>query len=196
MLIKELEVHDYPPSRRLSNGEGRRKVGLRSYDFHGVRAFLRMEKYMTRSAQVAAGLLLWSAMALPTVQAQQYVISTYAGAAPPATPARGVDVSIAYAWGVAADARGNAYFASSDLNCVFKLDRAGMLTRVAGNARPGFSGDGGPATSAQLQGPGGVAVDRAGNLFISDSGNYRIRRVSPSGIITTVAGTGNPRLLR
>jgi len=146
-----------------------------------------------RSARVVFGFLLWSA----TVAAQQYVISTYAGGAPPATPAPAVDVSIGSASGIATDATGNVYFASSDLNSVFKLDRSGVLTRVAGNSRPGYSGDGGPATSARLQLgtgfffiPAGVAVDNAGALFIADTGNDRIRRISPSGIITTVAGGG------
>jgi|ERR1035437_6846027 hypothetical protein len=61
---------------------------------------------------------------------------------------------------------------------------------VAGDGQPGFSGDGGLATAAQLRGPTGVAVDAAGNLFVADTGNQRIRKVSASGIITTVAGNG------
>jgi uncharacterized protein (TIGR03437 family) len=61
---------------------------------------------------------------------------------------------------------------------------------VAGNGTFGYSGDGGPAVSAQLATPYGVAVDSSGNLFIADAGNYRVRKVSPSGIITTVAGNG------
>jgi hypothetical protein len=66
----------------------------------------------------------------------------------------------------------------------------GTITIVAGTGSFGFSGDGGPATSAELN-PTDVAVDSAGNLFIADSGNRRIRRVdAATGIITTVAGTG------
>src|SRR5262249_10343368 len=72
----------------------------------------------------------------------------------------------------------------------FKLDRSAILTRVAGNSRVGYSGDGGPAASAQLSFPVGVAVDSTNNLYIADSGNGRIRRVSPAGAITTVAGGG------
>src|SRR5437870_11219168 len=70
---------------------------------------------------------------------------------------------------------------------------AQVITTVAGNGRPGFSGDGGPATSAQLGGSGGVlgvAVDSAGNLYITDGSNNRVRKVTPAGIITTVAGGG------
>ena len=102
-----------------------------------------------RSARVAFGFLLLSIAAA----AQQYVISTYAGGVPPppSMPAPGVNVSIGATNAVAADSAGNIYFASSDLNSVFKLDPSGLLTRVAGYSIPGYSGDGGPATSARLQ---------------------------------------------
>ena len=91
---------------------------------------------------------------------------------------------------VAADRAGNVFFV--DQNTVLRLDAAtGILTLVAGNGTPGFSGDNGPATSAQLNGPAGVAVDSAGNLYIADTGNHRIRKVS-NGVITTVAGNGTP----
>ena len=59
----------------------------------------------------------------------------------------------------------------------------------------GYSGDNGPATSAELYYPYGVALDASGNLYIADVGNNRIRKVSPSGIITTVAGNGTPVIL-
>src|ERR1700757_113319 len=93
-------------------------------------------------------------------------------------------------WGVPADRAGNAYLASSELNSVFRLDSYGLLTRIAGNSRSGYSGDGGPATRAQLNRPTGVAVDGDGNIYIADNGNARIRKVSPGGSITTVAGDG------
>jgi hypothetical protein len=67
---------------------------------------------------------------------------------------------------------------------------SGIITTAAGNGIKGDSGDGGPATSAQLNSPGGVGLDAAGNLFIADTGNFRIRRVTSSGTITTVAGSG------
>jgi uncharacterized protein (TIGR03437 family) len=70
------------------------------------------------------------------------------------------------------------------------VSASGIITTVAGTGNQGFNGNGGPATSAWLYGPGGVAVDASGNLFIADSGNGRIRRVSASGIITTAAGNG------
>src|SRR3984957_425901 len=100
--------------------------------------------------------------------------------------------------GVATDGAGNVYFSS--LNSVFKLDQRGVVARVAGNLQAGYSGDGGLATDAQLflrdddefLFPIGLATDSAGNLFIADMGNNRIREVSLAGIITTVAGNGAP----
>jgi uncharacterized protein (TIGR03437 family) len=80
------------------------------------------------------------------------------------------------------------YFSSG--NAVFKISSSGSLTVVAGNSRPGFSGDGGPALQAQLNGPQGLAFDSNGNLYIADSVNNRVRMVSSAGVITTFAGTG------
>src|ERR1035437_7954072 len=120
--------------------------------------------------------------------AQQYSISTVAGGAPPATPAAAASVSIGQPARVALDASGNLYFSSS--NCVFQVDAHGTVTLVAGTSRAGFSGDGGLAVNAQLNAPQGIAFDAAGNIYIADSRNNRVRQVSPSGIITTFAGTG------
>jgi sugar lactone lactonase YvrE len=93
-------------------------------------------------------------------------------------------------YGVAIDSSGNLFIADTFNSSVRKVSTSGIIITVAGNGTYGYSGDGGPATSAQLSSPRGLAVDSAGNLFIADSGNYRIRRVSSSGIITTVAGNG------
>src|SRR5439155_1327972 len=147
-------------------------------------------------ALAGLGLLLASGTA---AWAQQYVISTIAGGPPAPTPIAAVDASIGHTYAVATDAAGNVYFISD--NCVFKLEQQnGVLTPVAGNGSYGVSGDGGPATSAQLLCSQGVALDGAGNLFVADTIAYtisfstrytsRIRKVSASGIITTVAGNG------
>jgi sugar lactone lactonase YvrE len=133
------------------------------------------------------------------VQAQQYVISTFAGGGPPPTPVLGVDMPIGALQSVATDALGDTYFVAS--HCVFRMDLNGIVTRIAGNGRAGYLGDGGPASSAQLRLesinfgtvgalPPGVAVDNGGNVYVADNGNYRIRKISPNGIITTVAGNG------
>ena len=93
-------------------------------------------------------------------------------------------------WGLAFDAAGNLYIADVFNNRIRKIAPDGVISTVAGTGTAGFSGDGGPAISARLSGPGGVAVDAAGNLYIADSFNHRIRRVDPAGVISTVAGTG------
>ena len=85
---------------------------------------------------------------------------------------------------------GNLYIAQGGLDIVSKVSSSGIITTVAGTATRGYSGDGGSALKAELAGPSGVAVDGTGNIFIADSINARIRKVSPTGIITTVAGNG------
>ncbi|MGD1092728.1 MAG: hypothetical protein ABSB35_12160 [Bryobacteraceae bacterium] len=90
--------------------------------------------------------------------------------------------------GIAADANGNLYVADALEQRVRKVTPAGMMTTVAGTGVQGFSGDGGPATAAQLNSPYGLTFDGAGNLYIADLGNARVRRITPDGIITTVAG--------
>jgi trimeric autotransporter adhesin len=111
---------------------------------------------------------------------QSYTISTFAG---------GGDTHLG---GVAVDPNGNVLFVSGAT--VRRLDaKSGLLSLVAGNGVAGFSGDGGPATSAQLNSPTAIAVDSAGNVYLADSGNYRIRKIS-NGVIATVAGSGTPGL--
>ena len=90
--------------------------------------------------------------------------------------------------GVAVDSAGNLYIADNGNSRIRKVSN-GVITTVAGNGTLGFSGDNGPATSAQLNRPFGVAVDSAGDLYIADAGNNRIRKIS-NGVITTVAGSG------
>jgi len=92
--------------------------------------------------------------------------------------------------GIAADGSGDLFIADTQNNVVRKVSAAGVITTLAGNGRQGYSGDGGLATSAALNLPVGVAVDGAGNVFIADTGNNRVRKVSTTGVITTVAGTG------
>jgi len=91
---------------------------------------------------------------------------------------------------VARDAAGNLYIADPADHRVRKISPAGLITTVAGDGQPGFRGDGGPAHLARLDSPYGLAVDAAGNLYIADYGNARVRRVAPDGTIRTVAGGG------
>ena len=93
--------------------------------------------------------------------------------------------------GVAVDAAGNLWIADFGNHRIRKVDTAGIITTVAGTGAAAFSGDAGQADAAELSSPGGVAVDTAGNLWIADLGNHRIRKVdAATGTITTVAGTG------
>ena len=91
---------------------------------------------------------------------------------------------------MAVDASGNLYIADTQNSRIRKVRLDGTITTVAGTGQDGFSGDGGPATDAQLSSPEGVAVDASGNLYIADRFNSRIRKVALDGTITTVAGTG------
>jgi len=92
---------------------------------------------------------------------------------------------------IAFDSEGNAYIADNQLHVVDKLTAAGVPSRVAGTPLvPGYSGDGGPATAATLNGPVGLAFDNAGNLYVSEARNHVIRKITPDGMISTVAGTG------
>ncbi|MFC3887591.1 putative Ig domain-containing protein, partial [Salinispirillum marinum] len=117
----------------------------------------------------------------------------FAGDGGPATSAR-----LAGASGVAVDASGNIYIADTNNHRIRRVSPNGIIETVAGDGSIGlvgtgiirFSGDGGLATNARLSSPNGVAVDAAGNIYIADTGNHRIRRVSPNGIIETVAGRG------
>jgi uncharacterized protein (TIGR03437 family) len=98
---------------------------------------------------------------------------------------------------VAVDSAGNIYFADKGNNRVRKVDTKGIITTFAGTGKAGYSGDGGPATAAKLglnltAAYQGVAVDSAGNVYIADPQNNRIRMVNPSGIISTFAGNGTP----
>ena len=95
--------------------------------------------------------------------------------------------------GIAVDLSGNIYVSDALSHVVRKISTAGIITTVAGNGARGFSGDGQPGASARLNEPAGLATDSNGNLYIADSGNHRVRRLSTAGTITTVAGDGNAR---
>ena len=89
------------------------------------------------------------------------------------------------------DAQGNLYFAETGNHLMRKVTAGGVITTVAGNGAQGFAGDNGPATAAELDSPAGVALDAAGDLYIADSHNQRVREVAAAtGTITTIAGTG------
>lgn len=119
------------------------------------------------------------------------VITTYAGTGTmgysgdggPATAAQ-----LGYNSQIRADIYGNIFIA--DNNRIRKVDASGMISTIAGNGTAGYSGDGGAAIAASLAWPSDLAIDPLGNIYIADAGNFRIRKVSTTGIITTIAGNG------
>ena len=90
--------------------------------------------------------------------------------------------------GVTTDGAGNVYIADTRNHRIRKVDTTGIITTIAGDGTGGYGGDGGQAVSAQMDSPGGVVVDGAGNLYIADTRNHRIRKVDTSGVITTITG--------
>ena len=119
------------------------------------------------------------------VSAQTYAVQTFAGGVVPQNIAANA-ASLGGIYGAAVDTMGNVYLSLADYDMVARIDAStGRLTRVAGGAH-GFSGDGGPALSARLNGPGALAVDAAGNLYVADFQNGCVRMVA-NGVITTVA---------
>jgi len=92
--------------------------------------------------------------------------------------------------GVAVDGSGNIYFCDYNNSRIRKINTSGIITTIAGNGFAGFTGDGGPASSAQINTPWGIALDTSGNIYFSDRFNYRIRKINTSGIISTIGGNG------
>lgn len=119
-------------------------------------------------------------------------ISTFAGSGPIGTLGDGGLAFLADLYAprsVLVAPSGNIYIADTD-NHRIRMVSNGRISTVAGNGLPGFAGDGDKAVNAELNRPIGIALDQAGNLYIADSQNFRIRRVAPSGVITTIAGNG------
>ena len=92
--------------------------------------------------------------------------------------------------GVKADAAGNLFITDKINNRVRKVDGAGIISTVGGNGAGGFTGDGGPAVSASINFAAGLALDAAGNIYVADANNNRIRKINPTGNISTIAGSG------
>jgi len=105
-----------------------------------------------------------------------------------------IDASMNVPWGLAYDSEGNLYISDRGNNVVRKVDTGGIITTFAGNGAAGYCGDGGAATQACLNFPRGLAFDARGTLYIADGMNHRVRAVTSGGIISTVAGDGQPGL--
>ena len=124
------------------------------------------------------------------------LITTIAGSGGPDVSSDGgqaIDTELTHPTGLAFDADGKLYVATLDVTFnhdsrIRKIDKHSIVTTVAGTGAIGYSGDGGPATLANFNDPGGLAFDPKGNVFIADAGNQRVRRVDKNGIIAIVAG--------
>ncbi|MEP7156577.1 MAG: hypothetical protein ABI905_12440, partial [Betaproteobacteria bacterium] len=123
--------------------------------------------------------------------ATSYVITTFAGGNPAGNDALATTAPVNQPRGIAMDSSGNLYVSEQAGARIRKITPAGIITTIAGNGTSGYSGDGGLATAAQISQPRGMTIDNAGNLYIADTGNSRVRRIDPNGTITTVAGTGS-----
>lgn len=102
----------------------------------------------------------------------------------------GREASLSFPTALATDAAGNLYIADNRNHRVRRVGRDGIIETVAGTGEKGFSGDGGPATAARLDGPDGLAIAPDGTMYIADRQSFRIRRVRPDGVIETIAGSG------
>lgn len=127
--------------------------------------------------------------AIPAL-AGNYNIATVAGSDWVGENVPATSAILLQAEGLAADNSGNIYISDANNHRVRCLSPNGIIRTVAGNGIAGFTGDNGPASASQLNAPYGLSFDFAGNLYIADLGNARIRRISTSGIISTVAGGG------
>ncbi len=135
--------------------------------------------------------IVWGLILCASAGAQSGIITTIAG-----SPVVYPNVTVAFnaplgePFGAAIDPQGNLYVADPYNSRIFELDLKGSIRTVAGNGLFGFGGDGGPATAATLNYPLRIAIDRSGNLFFTDTNNFRVRKVSSDGVISTVAGNG------
>lgn len=121
-------------------------------------------------------------------------VTTIAGTGQPGSSGDGgpaTEARLANVWDVAVDDEGNVYIPGS--RRIRKVDASGIITTIAGTGIPGFSGDGGPAATAQISHVTGVAVGPSGDVYFIDLGNGRIRRIDSAGVITTIAGPGGSK---
>ena len=126
----------------------------------------------------------------PVLSAQIYTVSTVAGSTRLLDGGPAASAPLRSPIAVVTDPAGNLYIADTADNRVRKVTPQGVISTICGTGLPGFSGDRGKATAAALSAPASLAIDTAGNLYIADEGNYRVRRISTDGTITTVAGNG------
>jgi sugar lactone lactonase YvrE len=171
-------------------------TGTQGYSGDGGPATIA-ELYMPTgvAVDVAGNIYFADNQRIRKVTASTGIITTVAGSGTQGYSGDGgptTSAELNWPWAVAVDAAGNIYFTDTDNQRIRKVAvSTGIITTVAGTGTPGYSGDGGPATSAELNSPFGIAVDAAGNIYIADYFNNRVRKVTAStGDISTFAGNG------
>jgi trimeric autotransporter adhesin len=164
-------------------------LGYRNFSMDAWELLFLKELYMPLLKCVALS-VLFLALSASSGLAQSGIITTYVGPGLPVNGELAVSQSVDYPTSVVPDGANGFYVVSQAQNRVYRVDANGKIRLVAGNGIPGYSGDGRPAASAQLNRPWGAVVDGAGNLYIADTLNHRIRKVTPDGAISTFAGNG------
>ena len=191
-------------------GFGRPEVGSRTKDqveMRNARTEVNWRLPMGRRKILCVAVAIGILSLFLTSQARAQLIQTVAGNGGTGYAGDGsvaASSTLYNPYGVAVDANGNVYIADENNSRIRVVNKEtqpitvanvtiqpGNIATVAGNGTPGFNGDGGQATAAEIYNPSGVAVDKAGNIYIADLYNYRVRKVSPSGVISTVSGNGN-----
>jgi len=164
--------------------------GLQKVDAAGTLSFVVTGQSVQGVALAASGTVYLGGVTDVTLLgpkgAMKVVAGTDLGDAGDGGPATKAKFYVAQ---VATDPAGNIYVVDSESHRVRKFLPGGVMTTFAGNGKPGFGGDRGPADRAQLSRPQGIAFDVAGNAYIADTGNFRVRKVDTNGVITTVSGT-------
>lgn len=162
-----------------------RLTGLTANTTYYVRA------YITTGAGTAYGNLI-SFKTNSTTFANTATVTTFAGSTAGFTNATGTAAQFYNPQGICADTQGNIYIADGFNNVIRKITPAGVTTTYAGTGTIGYVD--GPAATAQFYGPKGLAIDASGNIYVSDVGNNIIRKISSTGIVSSLAGRGTVAL--
>ena len=188
-LFPDADTSDFTGSVRCTAPENKRYTGVTLEMDFGNRVFTTLPLVPIVSAGLQGEIEKRNAYTFAGTTRR----SRYGGDGDPVTGDGGpaTDARLGNARGVAVDGEGTVYVADSINHRIRRIDPQGVITTFAGTGNVGYGGDGGPATEAWLNYPVGLALDGAGNVFVADSRNHRIRRIDPQGVITTFAGTGN-----